>query len=248
MKARFLLHFLLVPLLLAGCTLMQNKENKPETGQHPRVFQQTGNPAVQGRYLLYLPENYGKKNELWPLIMFLHGAGERGSDLDLVKKHGIPKIVEEQEDFPFITVSPQCPEGSRWTQEHDMLKALLDEIIADYKVDRRRVYLTGLSMGGFGTWSFASEYPKYFAAIVPICGGGDVSMAEDLKGIPIWAFHGAKDTVVPLQRSVDMVNAVKNLGGDVKLTVYPDADHDSWTRTYDNLELYKWLLSHSKNR
>jgi predicted peptidase len=250
MKARFLLQFFFVLLFLTGCTLMQKKENKPEpiTGQHPQFFQTTGNPAVEGQYLFYLPENYGQRNELWPLILFLHGAGERGSDLELVKKHGIPKIAEEQMDFPFIVVSPQCPVGSRWTQEHVMLKALLDEIIADYNVDTSRIYLTGLSMGGFGTWSFASENPTIFAAIAPVCGGGDISMADNLINIPIWAFHGAKDTVVPLERSVEMVNAVNNLGGDARLTVYPDADHDSWTQTYDNLQLYKWLLSHKKKK
>ena len=250
MKAHHFTCIMLITVLFTGCTLMNKirtkKEPLPTPGQHPEVFQDAADPNLHCQYLLFIPEDYGKKDELWPLILFLHGAGERGSDLELVKKHGIPKIVETQKDFPFIAVSPQCPEDRWWTQETGMLKALLDEIISQYNVDTRRIYLTGLSMGGYGTWAMASEYPEYFAAIVPICGGGEASMAKNLKNIPVWAFHGAKDPTVPLRRSVEMVEAVKAAGGNAKLTVYPDALHDSWTQTYDNPELYYWLLTHRK--
>ncbi len=222
------------------------KEALPPPGQHPEVFQDVTDPNLHCQYLFFIPEDYGKKDELWPLILFLHGAGERGSDLELVKKHGIPKIVETQKDFPFIVVSPQCPEESWWTDEIETLKALLDETISQYKVDKHRIYLTGLSMGGYGTWSLASAYPEYFAAIVPICGGGETSMGPKLRKVPVWAFHGAKDTIVPVQKSVEMVEAVKAAGGDAKLTVYPDAQHDSWTQTYNNQELYDWLLAHRR--
>ncbi|HEX5444020.1 MAG TPA: prolyl oligopeptidase family serine peptidase, partial [Pirellulales bacterium] len=189
---------------------------------------------------------YGEGDKKWPLILFLHGSGESGDDLNKVKIHGPPKIVETKHDFPFIVVSPQ---SSRRGWNVDALKGLLDEVLADYRVDRNRVYLTGLSMGGFGTWSLAAAYPDTFAAIAPICGGGNPSEAKRLKDLPIWVFHGAKDPAVPLQRSQDMVDALKAAGADeknLKFTVYPDAGHDSWTETYNNPELYKWLLSHQR--
>ena len=197
-------------------------------------------------YLLYFPKEYGKADTRWPMIVFLHGAGERGDDLELVKKHGPPKIAEEKEDFPFVVLSPQCPEGNWWEREN--LIALLDEIVANYDIDEERIYLTGLSMGGFGTWALAVDHPGLFAAIAPICGGGSRWHASLLKDTPVWAFHGRKDDVVPLIRSKEMVDAVKAAGGDAKLTVYRDAGHDSWTRTYDNPALYEWLLSHKRKR
>ena len=204
--------------------------------------------TFQLEYLLFLPKSYGQlPNKKWPLIIFLHGAGERGNNLDLLKKHGIPKIVEQNPDFPFITVSPQCPKDSWWTGELRLLNRLVDKITKSYQVDMSRIYLTGLSMGGFGTWSLASMNPDLFAAIAPICGGGEPRRAaRALKNMPVWVFHGAKDTVVPAERSEEMVKAVKAIGGNVKFTLYPDADHDSWTRTYDNPELYEWLLKHSR--
>ncbi|HID54914.1 TPA: phospholipase [Candidatus Poribacteria bacterium] len=203
--------------------------------------------TVRLGYLLFLPDEYvrGTKRK-WPLILFLHGAGERGDDLNLLKRHGIPKITEERPDFPFIAVSPQCPRYSWWTAEIESLKTLLDHIVESYPVDTDRVYLTGLSMGGFGTWRLAASYPERFAAIAPICGGGDPKWAPRLKDIPAWVFHGAKDEIVPLSESERMVEALKACGGNVRFTVYPDAGHDSWTRTYENPELYEWFLQHSK--
>ena len=192
-------------------------------------------------YLLYLPVDYESK-DAWPLMLFLHGAGERGDDLQLVKKHGPPKLIEEGKSFPFIVVSPQCPLTSWWTSQPLELTALLDEVVAKHKVDRERVYLTGLSMGGFGTWMLAAYTPERFAAIVPICGGGETLAARRLTNVPAWVFHGAKDPVVPLKRSEDMVDALKKAGGNVTFTVYPDAQHDSWTATYENPEVYAWLL------
>jgi len=205
--------------------------------------------TVKLNYLLYLPKDYGKdKERKFPLIMFLHGAGERGDDINRVKIHGIPKIVEQKEDFPFIAVSPQCPETSWWPIEIDALKALLDEIMEKYAVDQDKIYLTGLSMGGYGSWALGIAYPDKFAAIVPICGGGNADKVTVLKNVPIWVFHGAKDGVVKLEESDKMVNALKNAGGNVQFTVYPDADHDSWSATYDNPELYEWLLKQSRKK
>jgi len=199
-------------------------------------------------YLLSLPKGYGQKDQEWPLMLFLHGAGERGDDLDKVKVHGPPKLVAQGKDLPFIVVSPQCPNGTWWSAPDQIqtLTGLLDEIVANYDVDESRVYLTGLSMGGYGTWSLGATTPDRFAAIAPICGGGEKRMAWRLKEMPIWVFHGAKDSVVPLAQSEEMVEAVKGAGGNPKLTVYPEANHDSWTATYDNPELYDWFLSHRK--
>ena len=200
---------------------------------------------VELDYLLYLPEGY-EQQDRWPLMLFLHGAGERGHDLALVKKHGPPKLIDEGKTFPFIVVSPQCPSGSWWSAKPLELTALLDEVSAKYKVDADRIYLTGLSMGGFGTWTLAAYTPQRFAAIVPICGGGEPLMTRMLGNVPSWVFHGAKDPVVPLKRSEDMVEALKRVNRNVQFTVYPEALHDSWTETYDNPELYKWLLQQKR--
>ncbi len=194
-------------------------------------------------YLLYLPQDYATSKKRWPLMIFLHGAGETGTDVEKVKVHGPPKIVASQPDFPFILVSPQTKQYG-WKPE--FVKGLLDEICAKYRVDKERIYLTGLSMGGFGTWDTACKYPNLFAAIAPICGGGDPKEAAKIAKLPIWVFHGGKDTTVPIQRSQEMVDAVKAAGGDPKFTIYPEAGHDSWTQAYDDPELYKWLLSHKR--
>jgi predicted peptidase len=217
-------------------------------GQTEQMFQKEMTKTVSLRYLLYLPKGYGeKKDQKWPLILFLHGAGERGSDLELVKKHGPPKLVDQGKELPFIIVSPQCPTGTWWTEELDALVALLDDVQSRYAVDPDRVYLTGLSMGGFATWALGCRHPERFAAMAPICGGGDWFLAERLKNVPVWVFHGAKDPVVPLRESTEMVDALKRAGGDVQLTVYPEAQHDSWTETYNNPKLFEWFLSHRRN-
>ncbi len=197
------------------------------------------------KYLVYLPADYDKQ-EKWPLILFLHGAGERGDDLEAVKKHGPPKLIEHGKQFPFIVVSPQCPKDHWWNSELVTLSALLDEVSAKYKVDPDRVYLTGLSMGGFGTWALAAYSPDRFAALIPICGGGEPLLTRAIKHIPVWAFHGAKDPIVPVKRSQDLIDALKRANGDAQITIYPEAQHDSWTATYDNPEIYEWLLAHKR--
>ncbi|MCB0264904.1 MAG: prolyl oligopeptidase family serine peptidase [Calditrichaeota bacterium] len=196
--------------------------------------------TVAGEYLLYLPQNYETSKDKWPLMLFLHGAGERGDDLEKVKVHGPPKLVANGKEFPFVLVSPQCPEGMWWST--DVLDALLNEITENYNIDENRIYVTGLSMGGFGTWALAEKYPHRFAAIAPVCGGGDPAAVPTFSHLPVWVFHGAKDNVVPIDRSEAMVNELKKNGADVQFTVYPEAGHDSWTETYDNPALYEWFL------
>lgn len=200
---------------------------------------------VSLKYLLHLPKDYDQKDK-WPLILFLHGRGERGDDLDLVKKHGLPRLIEEGQEFPFIVVSPQCPlSGMWWLDQIEFLNALLDDVIERYKVDTKRIYLTGLSMGGAGTWYLAGRYPERFAAIAPICGAGMRWLAEPLAQKPIWVFHGDADTIVPVARSQEMVEALKQVGNNPRFTVYPGVDHNSWDLTYSNPELYSWFLSHT---
>ena len=232
-------------VFIIGCnTAMGTKAVKPGE-QKAQNLNKKITKTIDCNYLLYLPADYDKdKKKQWPLIMFLHGAGERGNNVAAVKKHGPPKMIAAGKSFEFIVVSPQCPKDDWWPEKTDILISLLDEIESKYRVDADRIYLTGLSMGGFGTWSISVLYPNRFAAIAPICGGGEKYGAYRLKKVPVWAFHGAKDPTVPLARSEEMVEAVKKAGGDAKLTVYPDAEHDSWTVTYDNPELYEWFLSH----
>ena len=205
----------------------------------------------QREYAIFVPPQYQRNpDHHWPLILFLHGAGERGpadgSKLDLVKVHGPPKIVEKDKDFAFIVVSPQCHTDERWDPKQVL--ALLDHVLKTYPVDPDRVYLTGLSLGGYGTWATAAAAPDRFAAIVPICGGGDPKQACKLKDLPTWAFHGDADKAVPVARSQAMVEAIKKCdeNAPVNLTIYPGVGHNSWTQTYENPKLYDWVLSRKR--
>jgi predicted peptidase len=212
--------------------------------QQAQHFEREITVTVKLNYLLYVPPEYRLEQKEWPLLVFLHGSGERGNDLNLVKKHGPPKLIEEGKQFPFIVVSPQAPRRG-W--DPDSLNALVDDLLVKYHVDKNRVYLTGLSMGGSGTWSLAAAHPEKFAAIVPICGAGDPEEAEKLKAIPTWIFHGAKDSDVSVRRFDEMVKALKDAGAkSLGFTLYPDTEHDSWTKTYENPELYEWLLKHTR--
>lgn len=221
--------------------------------QSSQVFKRTLTHEAHARYLLFLPRDcQPRASKSWPLIFFLHGAGERGDNLAKVANHGPPKLVKKQPDFPFIVASPQCPAGESWTRA--TLLALLDQLLDAYPVDPSRVYLTGLSMGGYAAWDLASACPERFAAVAPICGGGDILpilLAESrrlrtLRALPVWAFHGARDNIVPLHESERMVKALRDIGNPARLTVYPDAEHDAWTDTYNNPALLDWFLSHRR--
>ncbi len=216
------------------------------------------------RYLLYAPDEFDldawgpskrRGSVKWPLVLFLHGLGESGHDLSRVKIHGLPRLADAGAKFPFILVAPQCelpelkdetPGAYRQAWNLQLLAALLDHLQESLPVDRQRVYVTGLSMGGFGTWRLLSHAPDRFAAAMPICGGGDPAAAKAIARTPIWCFHGALDDVVDISESQRMVTAVRAAGGQVKFTVYNDLAHDSWTRTYDNPQAIAWLLRHRK--
>jgi predicted peptidase len=244
-------------IALTGCGTVSTKQTDSVATpamQKPQRFQTQLTRTVNLDYLLFLPEGYKKSgSNQWPLMMFLHGAGERGTNIDKVTVHGPPKLLKGKRDFPFILVSPQCPDDRIWRD--DELLALLDETISKHNVDTNRVYLTGLSMGGYGTWSLATQYPERFAAVAPICGGGmpvhvmltSKQKKADLKSMGVWAFHGAKDPVVLVEESQRMTNALMRAGcKDVKLTVYPDDGHDSWTRAYQEPDLWNWFLAHKR--
>lgn len=215
--------------------------------QQALSLEATGDAAQATRFLLFLPPSYGQDaSKKWPLMVFLHGSGERGDDINQVKKHGPPKLLEAQADLPFIVASPQAAANTDWNSA--AVNALIDALVERLAVDVNRIYLTGLSRGGHGTWAIAADRPERFAAIAPICGAADPARACLLKKVPVWAFHGENDTVVSLASDARMVEAVRACGGDVRFTVYPGVGHDSWTETYANPALYEWLLQHSLDR
>jgi len=199
---------------------------------------------ARGEYQIFLPRTYAEDRVRWPLILFLHGGGERGTDIEKVKVHGPLKIAAQRPDFPFIVVAPQVDTNLIWSTAR--LDALLDDVQEKYRVDLDRIYVTGLSMGGYGAWHLVAAHPNRFAAAVPICGGGEPEMAKSLARVPIWAFHGAKDTTVPLAIGQKMVDQIKQAGGDVQFTIYPDVGHDSWKRAYADEKVYDWLLAHRR--
>ncbi|NEU07875.1 prolyl oligopeptidase family serine peptidase [Flavihumibacter sp. R14] len=207
--------------------------------------QQEKSMVLYTNYLLYVPESL-PANGSYPLLLFLHGSDERGSDLGILKRKGPPSFLDRKSDFPFIVVSPQCPENREWDTQN--LLTLLDHIEATFPVDKNKIYVTGLSMGGFATWNLAQAAPERFAAIAPICGGGNLDRLCIMRDVPVWAFHGAKDTAVPFEESAHLVKRLQEFGSDVKFTLYPDAGHDSWTATYQNQQLYDWLLSKSRGK
>jgi predicted peptidase len=224
------------------------------TRMEAKTFASTGAHPIRLEYLLYLPRSYQTTpTTRWPLMLYLHGAGERSTNVFGVTWHGPPKLVRQGRDFPFIIVAPLCPPKEWWSDTK--LLRLLDNVQDEYRVDTNRVYLTGMSMGGSGTWSLGLSHPDRFAAIAPICGSANPAslkkrsseQIETIKSLPIWVFHGAKDPTVPVAASEKMVAALKEIGSTkVIFTKYPDADHDSWTATYNNGNLYQWLLKHQR--
>ena len=216
-------------------------------GQHSYTSEGT-----QLNFLFYLPTGYEKDSQKqWPLILYLHGSGSRGNNLDYLKVEGLPKKLESQTDFPFIVASPQVEDENEYWSNNEMINrlfALLGEIQANYSVDSKRIYLTGVSLGGGGTWEIGLRYPKRFAALVPVMGfyGYPFEVPAnicDLKDVPIWAYHGAKDETVPLDAEEGLVNALKTCGGNTQFTIFPNAGHEIANEVYANPDLYKWMLS-----
>ena len=197
------------------------------------------------QYLIRYPDGY-VQGEKYPVILFLHGAGTRGNDLNLLQNNLFFSLTAQHTDFPFITVAPLC-HGETWFDHFETLHRFIQFLYTQPFADIQRFYMMGASMGGYATWQLAISHPEFFAAIAPVCGGGMYWDAARLINVPIWAFHGAKDPTVFLEESEKMVNAVNARGGNAKLTVYPENLHDAWTDTYSNPEVFTWLLSHTNN-
>ncbi|QAA32908.1 prolyl oligopeptidase family serine peptidase [Clostridium manihotivorum] len=200
-------------------------------------------------YLIYKPASYDE-NKKWPLILSLHGSGERNKDIETVKQYGIHKILRENEDLPFLVVSPHCPKDESWEMQFKFLRELLDIVQKNYSIDSERIYLTGYSMGGYGTWNFAITNPELFAAIAPICGGA-ISLKKAvryLKDTPIWVAHGDSDTIVDFEESKRIVDSLKDCNKNLIFKVYKNCDHEVCTKAYEDPELFPWLLKQRKRR
>jgi predicted peptidase len=199
---------------------------------------------VKYNYLLHLPDDYGKDpDKKWPVIFYLHGRHASGKNLESLERYGLPYYLEKGKKIDFIVVSPQCPWNKNWSSE-DWFNPVYDEIAAKLKVDDSRLYLIGMSMGGFGTWAVANRMPERFAAISPMCGGADVKWANQLSKVPTWVFHGTADRSIPISRSEVMVKALEKLKAEIKFTRLKNKGHDI-SKQFDNNDLYSWLMQHS---
>jgi len=225
--------------LLATLTIMQLTQAQEPISDG---FKARFTKEVSAQYLVSLPDGYDKKREKWPLLLFLHGSGERGTDVKMVGVHGPIKEIANGRKIPMIVVAPQCPADEWW--DTDVLTGLLDHLERKYRVDKTRVYVTGLSMGGYGTWNLALAQPNRFAAIAPVCGGGQPGKAVSIAHIPQWVVHGDADQAVPIKESIDMVEALRKAGADPRFDIIKGGGHDVWTDFYAKDEFYTWLLSH----
>lgn len=239
MSSYLVISFLILNYMLMGKGIINKSINE---------FSTSLNLSVSFKYYIYFPDNYYDSDTSFPMVLFLHGSGERGDDIRLVEEHGIPKMINNGHTFPFITVAPQCPKFQRWSEPlySKSLIFLVEEIIRNNRVDIGRIYATGLSMGGYGTLSIAKERPDLFSAIIPVCGGMDTTNIANLKEIPIWLFHGDADEVVPVENSELIYDLLKPINPDIKITIYKGVDHNSWDRTYDNKKMYEWMLKQNK--
>ena len=211
----------------------------------PRDFDPSGDPALVHQYYLYLPRGIADGRR-WPLILYLHGRSLRGADLSLLTRYGLPDRLEDDDEFPFIVVAPQLPDGQSWT-DTDRLAELVRDVSARYPVDRERVYLIGYSMGGGGVWRVAIDHPELFAAAAPAAAWTpepSAEIARALRGLPLRVYHGTEDEAAPFERADAMVKALEGAGVDVTFTVVPGADHGDLTDIYKEDDLYDWLLAH----
>ena len=237
----------LTALSLSAFTIAQAAPLVKKTAHFPADLQKKL-VNMNKDYLVFHPKQPGKHTKR-PLIIFLHGKGQRGHSINKLKVPG-PVEFANKNDFNFIVIAPQCLVDKSGNGKWDLndIDHLLEHAKATYTVDPKRIYMTGQSMGGFGTWRYAAENPTKLAAIAPVCGGGDPRMGKKYGKLPIWAFHGDKDTIVPLSASERMVNAVKKAGGNAKLTIFEGVKHNSWVNAYAEKKLYSWFLSHQAPR
>jgi len=229
------MHRIVVVFLMFGLFFFSNQTTEA----------QNTDKKVRYNYLTFLPENYDSlKHELLPVIFYLHGRSVSGTDINRIKRYGLPYFLDKGKKLDFIVVAPQCPWGKNWASEN-WLDTIFSEINANYRIDQSRVYLTGMSLGGFGTWELANRYPHRFAAIAPLCGGAKDEWAENLTHLPIWVFHGAKDKLVSVTRSDQMVEALKAQEAPVVYSRLAGLGHDIH-RVYDDDNLYEWFRNFSR--
>jgi predicted peptidase len=214
-----------------------------EAGFLEKTIEYKGAPV---RYVVYVPKGYSP-DKPHPAILFLHGAGEQGDDGKRQTEVGLGPAIRMAEDkWNFIVIFPQKPKGPGGFMEHEkLILDILDKTRKEYKIDEKRLYITGLSMGGMGTWALIARHPQMFAAAAPVCGRGNPADAPKIKDIPLWNFHGDKDNAVPIKGSQDMIDALKAAGGDPKFTIYPGVGHNSWDKAYREENLSEWFLKHS---
>ncbi|MEY8020052.1 PHB depolymerase family esterase [Muriicola sp. SD30] len=195
------------------------------------------------QYYLYFPKTYeADEGKLFPMLLFLHGGGESGDSLAVLKKNGPPKMLAEGKQFPFMVLAPQNPHKKQWWNVRAVMK-LLDTVMTQYRIDPKRIYLSGLSRGGSAAWEMAVQYPDRFAALAVVCGMAPVPYASWInKDLPIWVFHGTEDRSIPFSESEAMVAALKQMGYDVTFTVYEGVGHDSWIQAYQTEALYDWMM------
>lgn len=248
----------LVLLALPCCLLLGTALRAADLPLEKRVYKDANGKTLP--YRLLTPA-HAEPGHTYPLVIFLHGAGERGGDNEKQLVHGVPNFAadENRKKYPCYLIAPQCPEQQKWSdvdwgadrtalpprpsESARLTLELIDALRKEFPIDPRRIYLTGLSMGGYGTWDLLARHPEVFAAGVPVCGGGDEATAPTIATIPIWAFHGGKDTVVKPERSRRMIEAIKKAGGTPKYTEYPTVGHDSWVRAYRDPALMEWLFA-----
>ena len=209
----------------------------------------TKTSSTQFPYLAITPAGFRESRQRWPVIVFLHGGDQSGRDVNLLKLNGPPRTALANPDFPFVVIAPQLATGKIW--EADAVASFVKQVVPRYRGDVTRVYLTGLSTGGYGVWSAAMKYPERFAAAVPVAGGGDTVLLKHAEGayldslrlLSVWAFHGGNDEVIEPSESQRMVSELNRLGaGDAQVTVFPGAPHDIWNQVFDDPSLYDWLL------
>jgi predicted peptidase len=203
---------------------------------------------LNSKFWVYLPKRYEASKAKMPVIIYLHGSSRRGTDLERVKANGLAHLVDTRDDFEFAVVSPQAGYKYAWQQcwRAADIKLVVEHVLKTWRFDPERVYISGLSMGGYGVWTCGAANPELYAAAVPICGGGSPANAAKYASLPIWAFHGEEDYVVPISRSRAMVDAIKKAGGNARLTAYPEVGHNSYEKAYADPELYRWLLKHKR--
>lgn len=197
-------------------------------------------------YLVYLPKDYDGEKK-YPLLLFLHGAGERGDNLEVLKCHSIPKIFEDDVDYEAVVISPQCKHNKTWNSDPVRLRSFISEMIEKYAIDENAISITGISMGGYGTWQMIMDYPDLFSATAPICGGGMAWRADTILNLPIRIYHGEIDDAVNVFYSKDIYRVLKKRNAkDAELFLYPNVGHDVWVQAYEQTDLISWLISKRK--